>query len=312
MQNCVIVTGGDARYYPMMAELVASIRALFPAGGPDIAAFDAGLEPGQIAELRAQGVLVKDFVPTAPYLEEPLRKRRVVTMEFAKMWLDQYFPDHETIICIDGDAWVQERSAVEMLYGAAQTGALAIVARGGAYRERSLSVEWLFGFYPRIGSFTYKNAVSAKLPRDIRNKVGISPVLNAGVFAMRREAPHWQRLRYWQERVLRHGVPFTSGQLSLALVRHIDGMPAELLPTSVNYDRKWKVNPETGKLVTFFYPYDPVGIVHMSDQKEVRFDPEATVEVPGTDGRSYRINLRFGHLQRSLAKAKAAMGAASA
>ncbi len=305
MRNCVIVTGGDARYHPMISELIASIRAACGTEAPDIAVFDAGLDPAQRAEFLADGVVVKDFVPANTLLEAPLRKRPLLAMNFAKLWLDQYFPDHDTIICIDGDAWVQERAALELLLGAARTGALAIVARGGAYRDRQISIRWLWGLYPLIQSFNYKNAAAARLPRAIRNQVGICAMLNAGVFALQRQAPHWQRLRHWQQEILRRGGnPFTSDQLSLALARHVDGYAAELLPTGVNYDRKWKVNPETGKLVTYFYPYDPVGIVHMSNQKEVRFDPNATVAVPGTDGRSYRLNLRFGHLQRSLAASR--------
>lgn len=300
MQNSVIVTGGDARYYPLIAELIASIHAVFPAGAPDIAVFDAGLEAGQCDALRAQGVIIKQFIATSPLLERPLRQRPALGMNFAKLWLDQYFPDHEIIICIDADAWVQDRSALDFLYGAARTGALAIVPMGGAYRDRQLAVSWVWGMFPRIHSFNYKNAAAARLPRAIRNKIGVAAILNAGVFALPRAAPHWQRLRYWQERVLRHGNPFTADQLSLGLICHIDGCQTEFLPARCNYTRKWRVDPVAGKLLDFYYPYPPVGIVHMADQKQIRFDPDARTDALGMDGRNYRVNLRFGHLQRTL------------
>jgi hypothetical protein len=223
-------------------------------------------------------------------------------MNFAKLWLDEYFPDHEIIICIDADAWVQDRAALTLLEGAARTGALAIVPMSGAYRGRQLAVSWVLGLFPRIQSFNYKNAAAARLPRAIRNKVGIAPILNAGVFALPRTAPHWQRLRHWQARILRHGNPFTADQLSLGLVCHIDGCKTEFLPVICNYTRKWRVDAESGKLLDFFYPYPPVGIVHMANQKQIRFDTDARTNALGMDGRIYPVNLRFGHLQRTLAE----------
>ena len=100
-------------------------------------------------------------------------------------------------------------------------------------------------------------------------------------------------MRRWQVFVLRRGKPFTSDQMVLALAAHTDGLPLALLPETCNYISPWRFDPRTGVLVQAWYPYDPVGVVHLAGEKRMRFDPSATIAVPGLDGRSYDLSLRY-------------------
>ena len=126
---------------------------------------------------------------------------------------------------------------------------------------------------------------------------------NAGVFALRTDAPHWRHLREWQERVLRYGKAFTSDQLALALTIYADGLPVELLSTWCNYSAQPRIDPDKLELLEYYYPYDPVGIVHLSAQKTMRFDPSAKIGLLGIDGRTYHASLRYSHFQRGIREA---------
>jgi hypothetical protein len=79
----------------------------------------------------------------------------------------------------------------------------------------------------------------------------------------------------------------------MALTCHIDNYPLQQLPAFCNYMEKWLYNPTSGKFVDYFYPHEPVGIVHLADQKVLRFDRTATIAVAGTDGLTHQISLRF-------------------
>jgi hypothetical protein len=80
----------------------------------------------------------------------------------------------------------------------------------------------------------------------------------------------------------------------MALTIHADDYPVELLPTSCNYSTQPRVDPVNVALLEYYYPYDPVGIVHLSAQKTMRIDPSATIRLQGIDGRVYHANLRYG------------------
>ena len=50
-------------------------------------------------------------------------------------------------------------------------------------------------------------------------------------------------------------------------------------------------DPARPALLESYYPYKPVGIVHLAAQKTMRFDPSVTVPLTGTDGRIWQCNL---------------------
>ncbi len=300
LARALIVTGGDSVYFPMIDELRQSLLAAFPAGAPPFGVIDAGLTVDQTAALRAHGVLVATLPEDRSLPAEMLRKRPALAANFGKLWLDRMFPGHEVLIWLDADTWVQDPAAVELVAGAADTGALAIVPGGGRYWERHIEVRWLLnGLWSlaQVRSFNMKNGRHAGLPLKVLRDIATRPLLNAGVFGLRADAPHWDAMRRWQAHILRRGKPFTSDQIAMALAIHTDGLPAELLPDTCNYIRPWRFDPKQAALVEFYYPYPKVGIVHLAGQKEMRFDPAATTEVVDMENRVHRLSLRFGRFQ---------------
>ncbi len=303
--DTIIVTGGDAVYFPMIDELR---RSLIEASGGDPPAFgvvDAGLTAEQVQALRAAGSIIARCPPLPGRADKALMKRPALAANLAKLWLNQIFTDHATIIWIDGDAWVQDFAAVRLLRGSAQRGALGIVPGSGRFWDRQLDVRWLLGGIGglcQMRSFLYKNGRHAGLSLATLRDIGNRALLNAGAYALRRDAPHWRSMQAWQTRILNSGAkPFASDQVSIALSIYKDGLPVELLPDTCNYIRPFRVDIETASLVEYYYPYPRVGIVHLAGQKAVRFDAHAKAPVVDLDGRTVSVSLRYGHFHRDVA-----------
>ncbi len=300
----LIATGADAAYFPMVQELLASVRARAP-GPVAFGVIDGGLSAEQRAWLAAEGARVV-APPQLPDAARAVRGRPALAVNLGKLWLDRLFPDAATLLWLDADTWVQQWDAVETLTGAAATGALAVVPGAGRYWTRQIDVRWIaagLGGIGQVRSFNFKNAWHARLPLSVCRDLGTRALLNAGAFALPADAPHWERLRHWQGRILRHGKPFTSDQLAMAMVVYHEGLPAELLPTGCNYVSPRRVDAARGLLLEYYYPYRPVGIVHLAAQKRMRFDPSVQAPLLGLDGRTYQACLRHGWFQRDIAAA---------
>ena len=315
MSSFVIASGADAGYFPLLQELIASIAHAAPAQPIPIGVIDGGLTADQVARLSAQGVTVVS-APPFDAVARAVRKRPALAVNLSKLLLDRLFPGYETIVWLDADTWVQDWAAVDLLLGAAQTGALAIVPGSGRAWVRQAEIRWVLGGLAgglgQLRSFNFKNARHARLPLSVCREIGTRALLNAGVFALRADAPHWAAMRRWQERILRHGKPFTSDQLAMACAIYIDGLPCELLPTWCNYVAPRRVDPVRAELLEQNYPYRRVGVVHLSAQKAMRLDEGATVPVLGSDGKTYHANLRYGIFQRMIRAAAPAPAAAAA
>jgi hypothetical protein len=288
----IVVTGGDSRYFPLIAELVASLRALRPAEACPIGVIDAGLTPGQIAGLKADGIAVVTPEWEYPLPAHRLRNRTFLKANIGKMFLPEYFPGYETLVWIDADAWVQDWAAIELFLCGAARGRFAIVAQFGRFSETELRLDWLFGRYARVRSILFKNARRAGLSTALCRAVATRPTLNAGAYALRADAPHWAAFRRWQEIVLKKGRIFTSDQLAMALAIYIDGLPIELLPEWCNYIGPWRFDPERNTLVEYYLPRRPVGVVHLAGEDAMRADPTVLREVLDLDDRPHTLSLR--------------------
>lgn len=303
MAAFAIATGADADYFHLVQELIASIAHAAPDRHTPVAVINAGLRADQLAWLSDNGITAIQ-PSTLEAAARAVRKRPALAVNLGKLWLDTYLPDHDTIVWLDADTWVQDWGAVQLLIDAAQTGAMAVVPGSGRFHERVITMRWFLAGIGEVRSFNYKNASHARLPLTIRRDLGTRAQLNAGAFALRTDAPHWQTMRRWQQRILRHGKPFTSDQLAMALATYHDGLPLELMPTWCNTIVPRRVDPARVQLLEFYYPYRPVGIVHLAAQA-MRKDARATVPLLGNDGRTYHVNIRYGLFQRMMREATA-------
>ena len=300
--DMMIVTGGDAVYFPMIEELHQSILDSAPGETIAFGVIDAGLTAEQIATLRGLGAVVAGIPEDPTFPRAAMRKLPHAAVDLAKPWLDRMFPGYTTLVFLDADTWVQDFTAVRTLQGAALTGALAIVPGGGRYWERQTDVRWLLGGIGglcQVRSYLFKNGRHAGLPLKVLRDLGNRALLNAGVFALRTDAPHWPAARKWQKQILDHGgKPFTSDGLAMALAVYVDGLPIELLASTHNYIRPWRIDPDAPAVVEYYYPYPRVGIVHLAGQKEMRFEPTATAEVLDLQNRPHKVSLRYSQFRR--------------
>ncbi|MGH8120642.1 MAG: glycosyl transferase, partial [Gammaproteobacteria bacterium] len=228
--SLIIVSGGDSNYFPLLADLVTSIRNLPEGQQTALGMLDGGLTQDQIATFEADGVrVVKPDWPTSK-MKAHARGREHLLINLNTPALDLLFPEYDIILWLDGDTWVQTWDAVPLFAQVAGRGKLAVVS--GASRLQVSHIRMrrrLFGWVEPRG-ILFKNARRAKLPAQLAWSLVSRPVLNAGAYALRRDAPHWGRWRAWQSLCLHHGRPFTSDQLALALTVYEDGQPYEALP----------------------------------------------------------------------------------
>jgi hypothetical protein len=303
--DTIIVTGGDAVYFPMIDELRRSLVDATQGDPPAFGVIDAGLTGDQSEALRSAGAIVEQCTVLPERAQTAAAKRPALAANLGKLWLNRMFPSFETIIWLDGDTWVQDFAAVRLLHGAAQTKALGIVPGSGRYWKCQLDVRWLLGGIGglcQMRSFLYKNGRHAGLSAATLRDFGSRALLNAGAFALRADAPHWQSMQNWQSRILNGGGrPFTSDQVAIALAVYQDEWPVELLADTCNYIRPFRVDIDGVSLVEYYYPYPRIGIVHLAGQKSVRFDPHATAEIVDLEGRPVSVSLRYGHFQRDVA-----------
>ena len=290
----IVVTGGDARYEPLIRELIASIRALKPAVADcPVGVIDAGLTEEQTARFRAEGVTVVSPPWPVDLPAHRLRGRVHLKANLAKLHLPTYFPGYETVIWIDADAWIQDFEAIELLHRGALKGRFTIVAQFGRFAETELKLKWLLGPIARVRSILYKNASRSGLSAAECRALATRPTLNAGAYALRADAPHWASFQTWQARVLKKGRIFTSDQLAMAGAIYLDGHPIELLPEWCNYIGPWRFDPETRELVEYFLPNRRLGVVHMAGEDRMRGDPAVTRPVLDMEDREHMLSLRY-------------------
>lgn len=293
----LIITGGDARYFPILQELIASIRRFPALSQITIGCIDGGLTDAQRDSLQQQNILVRAPRLFSNVSQRALRKRPNLAIELSKMWLNELFPEFDTLAWIDADAWVQNHNAVELLFNAAEQEQPSLAIVPELFLHKPFRLRWTPLPLAQVRSILYKNARLARLPRKICRSIGVRPTLNGGVFSLSRSAPHWARLQQWQTIVLKHGKIFSSGQLSLALTSYHDRFKTSFLPSSCNYLGPWLIDTQTNQLCEATFPHKPVGIVHLAGYDAMRLDHTVTTDVLGLDGETYAHNLRFSCMQ---------------
>ena len=132
-----------------------------------------------------------------------------------------------------------------------------------AFREHFFS-KW-FNRY-EIRGILYKNGLRAKLSSHLLKKLILRPVLNCGVYALNKHAPHWQYWQKWQEIVLKKGRVFTSDQLSLVLAVMEDNLKYELLPDICNFYHMHacRFDDATNMFTDIYLPHEPISIMHLA------------------------------------------------
>jgi hypothetical protein len=102
----------------------------------------------------------------------------------ARPFLPRYFPGFDLYLWIDGDCWVQQGDALALFQRAARTGALAVAPE--IHRSmRHYRHAW--GEFSSINGAAYE----ACFDKETAERLIRYPLINAGVFALKADAPHW-------------------------------------------------------------------------------------------------------------------------
>jgi predicted O-methyltransferase YrrM len=204
---------------------------------------------------------------------------------FARPFLRDYFPGFEIYFWIDADAWVEDWRGVELMLRGAGRERLAIVPE----LDRGSLVQ--YGSLPEFWSFLhnhYRQAFGEEVAKSLCN----FPVLNAGVFALHRRAPHWEPWAACLRDALQRSAGLLTDQMALNLVayRHCFSQ-TELLPAWCNWTchHAWPAwDIENARPVEPYLPHTPISILHLSGRAK-----PPTAQLRSTAGQTVEVNLRY-------------------
>ena len=186
----------------------------------------------------------------------------------SRPFLTKYFPGYDLYLWLDADTWVQNRFAVDALFSAASTGSLGIVPQvHQSYVHGGGQTKW------RIDSLDsyYKQNVL-----DLYFK---NTYFNTGVFALKREAPHWDSwAKNFQIGLDNCDSKWVCDQTALNWSIWTDKLFVHPLPAICNWCCHLalpSVNPKTGKFCEPHIPNSEIGIIHMTAKtKDIKFSWE--------------------------------------
>ena len=282
----LVVSASDSRFMPFLRGMIGSLDQVLDRGEAELACFDLGLEPADRAWLAGRGAVV---VAPRAHLGVQAGEHGPALLSFlARPFLPEYFPGYDVYVWIDSDVWLQDPAVLgRYVAGALASGMAVTHEREPGYRFQA----WLFGWTAKHMLLGYGPAAAAHLLRR--------PHVNAGFFAVRAGAPHWQAwARRYAAALGRTGalVPHDQFALNHAIHGDILGGPdvaaTALLDPGCNWicDRgipMW--NDEAGAFCKPYPPYELIGAVHLAGPAK-----RTAYDIRRTGGGSFRTYILRG------------------
>ncbi len=301
MKKNVIVSLADANYFPLLEELVNSIKRFKESENLAICILDAGLSQEQREKLSSRVDEIKPAkwdIEVSPF---KVREKEWLKSQVSRAFLPKYFPSYEKYLWIDCDAWVNDWQTIELYFKACDNGKLGITQTIGPGYKITSKVNWLFGKLAIIKSQNFKHAVKSKIGYDKARKLAFAPHINIGVFSLEKNSEGWT---IWQDnltKTLKAGNIFGSEGLAINMSVYIDNLETEFLPLNCNWITSNLLPKYDEKQKTFVEPYLPnykIGIMHLAagiwkDGKDMRVDKSVKIELETLDNRKITKSLRF-------------------
>ncbi len=301
MKKNAIVSLADANYFPLLEELIDSIKRFKQSESIAICILDAGL-----TEEQKKKILKKiDELKLAEWdIEVPdykVKDKEWLKSQVSRAFLPKYFPNYEKYLWIDCDAWVNDWDCIELYFKACNGGKLGITQTIGPGYKITSKVNWLFGKLAIIKSQNFKHAVKSKIPYDKARKLAFAPHINIGVFSLEKNSVGW---KIWQnnlEQTLKAGKIFGSEGLAINMAVYIDNLETEFLPLNFNWITSNLLPKYDESNNTFVEPYLPnhkIGIIHLAagiwkDGKDMRVDKSVEIEIKTLNGKKISKSLRY-------------------
>ena len=303
MKKNVIVSLSDANYFPLLNELIDSIKNFEESKEVAICILDAGLTDKQ-KEILSEKV---DEIKSAEWdIEVPgykVKGKEWLKSQVSRAFLPKYFPDYEKYLWIDCDAWVNDWHTVELYFKACDDGKLGITQTIGPGYKITSKVNWLFGKLAIIKSQNFKHAVKSKLGYERARKLAFAPHINIGVFSLEHSSNGWT---LWQKNLsetLKAGNIFGSEGLAINMSVYLDNLETEFLPLKCNWitsNLLPKYDEENKTFVEPFLPNYKIGIIHLAagiwkDGKDMRIDKNVKIEIQTLKSKKILKSLRYNN-----------------
>tara|TARA_Y100000768_G_scaffold386267_1_gene374254 strand:+ start:797 stop:1708 length:912 start_codon:yes stop_codon:yes gene_type:complete len=303
MKKNVIVSLADANYFPLLEELVSSIKRFEESNSIAICILDAGLTKEQKEKLSSK----VDEIKSAEWdIEVPNHKvngKEWLKSQVSRAFLPKYFPSYEKYLWIDCDAWVNDWKCIQLYFKACDNGKLGITQTIGPGYKITSKVNWLFGKLAIIKSQNFKHAVKSKIGYEKARKLAFAPHINIGVFSLEKNSPGWS---LWQNnllKTLKAGNIFGSEGLAINISVYIDDLKTEFLPLNCNWITSNLLPKYDDEKKTFVEPYLPnykIGIMHLAagiwkDGKDMRLDKSVQIEIKNLRDKKILKSLRYNN-----------------
>ena len=235
MKKHVVVSLADSNYFPLLDELINSIKRFNESNEIAICILDAGLTEKQKESLSTKVDEIKAAEWDIEVPDSKIKGKEWLKSQVSRAFLPKYFPDYEKYLWIDCDAWVNTWETVELYFKACENGKVGITQTIGPGYKITSKVNWVFGKLAIIKSQNFKHAVKSNISYDKARKLAFAPHINIGVFSLEKNSPAWKS---WQENLrqtLKAGEIFGSEQLAMNMSVYIDNIETEFLPLNCNW-----------------------------------------------------------------------------
>ena len=301
MKKNTIVSLADSNYFPLLEELIDSIKRFEESKEIAICILDAGLSEEQKNKLLSKVNEIKSAEWDIKVPESKIEGREWLKSQVSRAFLPKYFPNYEKYLWIDCDAWVNDWQTIELYFKACDNNKLGITQTIGPGYKITSKVNWVFGKLAIIKSQNFKHAVKSKINLDKARKLAFAPHINIGVFSLEKNSKSWE---IWQNNLretLKGGDIFGSEQLAMNISVYHDNIETEFLPLNCNWITS-NLLPKFDQVNnTFVEPYLPnykIGIMHLAagiwkDNQDMRVNKDIKIEIKTLDGKKLNKSLRF-------------------
>ena len=303
MKKNVIVSLADSNYFPLLDELINSIKRFNESSDTAICILDAGLSEKQkdILSLKVDEIKSAKWDIEVP--DKKIKGREWLKSQVSRAFLPKYFPKYEKYLWIDCDAWVNNWETIELYLKACDNGKLGITQTIGPGYKITSRVNWVFGKLAIIKSQNFKHALKSNISYEKARKLAFAPHINIGVFSLEKNSSSWESWQVNLKQTLKGGDIFGSEQLAMNISVYVDGIETEFLPLNCNWITSNLLPKFDEENSTFVEPYLPnykIGIMHLAagiwkDNKDMRLNKEITIDIKSLQGKILNKSLRFNN-----------------
>ena len=301
MKKNVIVSLADANYFPLLEELINSIKRFKESENIAICVLDAGLTQQQKEQILKKVDEIKQAEWDIEVPNYKIKGKDWLKSQVSRAFLPKYFPDYEKYLWIDCDAWVNDWSCIELYFKACDHGKLGITQTIGPGYKITSKVNWLIGKLAIIKSQNFKHAVKSKIGYEKARKLAFAPHINIGVFSIEKNSEVWKSWQNNLSQTLKAGNIFGSEGLAINMSVYIDNIATEFLPLNCNWITSNLLPKYDDQNNTFVEPYLPnhkIGIMHLAagiwkDNRDMRTDKSVQVEIETLKHKKILKSLRF-------------------